>query len=53
MTLIQECRSSGLSDKCWCEEKHIHTSSFYYQIRKLKKLAFQIPKPAHPSQSQK
>ena len=23
LSLIQECRSSGLSDKCWCEEHHI------------------------------
>lgn len=49
MNLIQECRSSGLSDKCWCEEHHIHTSSFYYQIRRLRKMACRIPEPAHPS----
>ncbi|MFR1311572.1 MAG: IS66 family insertion sequence element accessory protein TnpA [Sellimonas intestinalis] len=28
LDLIQECRSSGLSDKCWCQEHHIHTSNF-------------------------
>ena len=31
LDLIQECWSSGLSDKCWCQEHHIHTSNFYYQ----------------------
>ena len=43
LSLIQECRSSGLSDKCWCEEHHIHTSNFYYQIRRLRKKACTIP----------
>lgn len=47
MNLIQECRSSGLSDKCWCEEHHIHTSNFYYQIRRLRKMACEIPEPTH------
>ncbi len=47
MSLIQECRSSGLSDKCWCEEHHIHTSNFYYQIRRLRKMACEIPEPIH------
>lgn len=45
MNLIQECRSSGLSDKCWCEEHHIHPSSFYYQIRRLRNMACGIPEP--------
>lgn len=45
LSLIQECRSSGLSDKCWCEEHHIHTSNFYYQIRRLRKKACTIPEP--------
>jgi hypothetical protein len=45
LNLIQECRSSGLSDKCWCEEHHIHTSNFYYQIRRLRKMACDIPEP--------
>lgn len=53
MNLIQECRSSGLSDKCWCEEHHIHTSNFYYQIRKLRKMACEIPEPAHSAFTKK
>ena len=24
LDLIQECRSSGLSDKCWCQESPEH-----------------------------
>jgi len=53
LNLIQECRSSGLSDKCWCEEHHISTSNFYYQIRRLRKMACGIPKPVHPSPAKK
>lgn len=53
MNLIQECRSSGLSDKCWCEEHHIHTSNFYYQIRRLRKMACEIPEQAHSAFTKK
>ena len=53
LDLIRECRSSGLSDKCWCEEHHIHTSNFYYQIRRLRNMACEIPKPVHPFPSKK
>jgi len=53
LNLIQECRSSGLSDKCWCEEHHIHTSNFYYQIRRLRNKACDIPEPASSSFSSK
>lgn len=49
LNLIQECRSSGLSDKCWCEEHHIHTRNFYYQIRRLRKMACKIPEPGRSS----
>lgn len=53
LSLIHECRSSGLSDKCWCEEHHIHTSNFYYQIRRLRKKACTIPEPVHSTVSGK
>lgn len=43
MSLINECRTSGLSDKQWCEEHHIHPSNFYYQIRRLRENACEIP----------
>ena len=41
--LIQECRSSGLTDKQWCETHQICPSNFYYQIQKLRKRACEIP----------
>ena len=53
LDLIQECRSSGLSDKCWCQEHHIHTSNVYYQIRRLRQKACEIPEPVHSSFSGK
>ena len=43
MNLIHECRSSGLSDRTWCEEHHIQSSNFYYHIRRLRKLTCSIP----------
>ena len=49
LSLIQECRSSGLSDKAWCEEHHIAASNLYYQIRRLRKMACEIPEPTHSS----
>ena len=33
LTLIQECRASGLADKQWCEEHGVCLSNFYYKIR--------------------
>ena len=39
LDLIQECRTSGLTDKAWCEQQHIQRSNFYYQIRRLRKKA--------------
>ena len=36
--LINQCKSSGLSDWEWCRQNHIPQSSFYYQLRKLRSL---------------
>ena len=44
-SMIQECRSSGLTDKDWCREHGVSVNSFYYNVKKLKKLAFAIPVP--------
>ena len=44
MDLIQECRSSGISNRTWCEEHYIQPSTFYYHIRRLRKQACSIPK---------
>lgn len=43
MNLIQECRTSGLTDKEWCKEHKIHSSNFYYHIRRLREMACEIP----------
>lgn len=42
LNIIHKCRTSGLSDKAWCEEHHIHTSKFYYHIRRLRAKACEI-----------
>ena len=41
--LIQECRTSGLSDKEWCRQNNVSLSNFYYHIRRLTKKACQVP----------
>lgn len=43
LQLIQECRTSGLSDKEWCRQNNIAISNFYYHIRQLTKKACQVP----------
>lgn len=44
MELIQECRTSGLGDKEWCELNEIPVSTFYTKITKLRRKACDIPK---------
>lgn len=46
MNLIQECRTSGLTDRQWCMEHNIQPSSFYYHIRRFREMACDIPKSA-------
>ena len=41
--LIQECRSSGLSDRTWCEQHGSLVSSFYNAVKRLRKSACVIP----------
>lgn len=48
LKLIQECRTSGMSDKNWCEQHHIQRSSFYYHIRRLRDRACAIPEASLP-----
>ena len=43
LSLIQECRLSGLTDKQWCETHQICPSNFYYQIQKFRKRVCEIP----------
>lgn len=46
LDLINECRSSGFSDKDWCLEHQIGISTFYYHINRLRKKACSIPATA-------
>lgn len=48
LELIQECRTSGMSDKDWCEQHHIQRSSLYYHIRRLRDRACAIPEASFP-----
>ena len=43
LSLIHECRLSGLTDKQWCEAHQICPSNFYYQIKKFRNKACEIP----------
>lgn len=47
MELIQECRTSGLGDKDWCEQHGIPISTFYTKITRLRQKACEIPKARH------
>lgn len=40
---IIECRTSGLSDRQWCDEHGISSSTFYYNVKKLQDKACDIP----------
>lgn len=41
--LIQECRTSGKSDRQWLAENNICSPTFYYHIKQLRKKACEIP----------
>ena len=43
LSLIQECRSSGFSDRAWCEQNGISINTFYNTITRLKKKACMVP----------
>lgn len=40
---IRQCRSSGLSDRIWCEQNNVPLSTFYYHVRRLRNKACVIP----------
>ena len=42
MNCIQQCRISGLSDYAWCHQNGISTSSFYYNIKRLRIKASEV-----------
>ena len=41
--LIQECRTSGMSDAQWLKENNIKSPTFYYHVKKLRSKACEIP----------
>lgn len=41
--LIQECRTSGKSDRQWLLENNIGSGTFYYHVKQLRKKACHIP----------
>jgi hypothetical protein len=47
MSLITECRQSGLSDAAWCEQNGISVSCFYNAVSRLRKKACEIPDPVN------
>ena len=47
LKLINECRTSGMTDIDWCREHGIAVSTFYYWVKQLRKEATQIPAPAY------
>ncbi len=45
MSIIMECRQSGLSDAAWCEPNGISVSCFYNAVSRLCKKACDVPAP--------
>lgn len=53
LELIQECRTSGLTDREWCRMHSISINTFYNKISGLRKKACEIPRTqAAPSRRQ-
>ena len=43
LELINSCYESGLSVKQWCNENKIANSTFYYQLKRLRNKACELP----------
>ena len=41
--IIQECRTSGMTDFAWCKEHRITASTFYKAVKRLRETACTIP----------
>ena len=52
ISLIQECRNSGLTDRQWCIQNQMSFSTFYYHIKDLRKKACSLPEPVRKSSEQ-
>jgi len=48
-TIIETARSSGMSDKDWCMANGVSINSFYYNVRRLRNHACDIPVPSQIS----
>lgn len=40
-SLIQECRSSGMTNRAWCDQNDVNEKQFYNWQRRVRKEAFQ------------
>lgn len=49
--LIQQCRTSGLSDSQWLQENNIKSPTFYYHVKQLRKKTCEIPENTHSTRS--
>lgn len=47
ISLINECRNSGLSDKSWCELHNIYPSNLYYHIQRLRNQICNLPEASY------
>ena len=45
-SIIQECRSSGMTDAQWCLKNDINRESMYSALKRLRKKACSIPEPS-------
>ena len=46
LSIIQECRASGLSDTAWCRRNAVPSSSFYTAVKRLRNKACEVPAKA-------
>ena len=47
--LINNCRTSGLKVKTWCEQQGITAKALYYHTRQLRQKGYELPQRALPS----
>ncbi len=51
--LIQDCQSSGLPIKTWCDLNGVKQQSYYYWLKKIRKAACEQQLPALQTESSK
>lgn len=47
--IIQECNTSGIQKKVWCQQNSIDEKQFYYWQRRIRNRAFEIQKVSEPA----